>query len=188
MPGSQSKHSPTQVPEAETSTHLESAASASHRGAAASLVGQSELHGGLVAKQANTISCRCLVGVPESTLPLKCQRQRRAHILSPPPPPLVDQSELHGGSVAKQANTISCRCLVHKASTLPLKCQRQRRARTLSPPPPPRTVEQLQAWSVSRSCMAAWLQSKQTPSAAGAWFTKQALSHSSARGRDEHAP
>ena len=46
MPGPDGKHSaPTAVPAAETSTHLESA-SASHRGAAANLLDQSELHGG----------------------------------------------------------------------------------------------------------------------------------------------
>ena len=58
-------------PEAKTSTHLTSA-SASHHGAAASLLDQSALHGGSVA-QANwrTPSCRCLV-LAAGTLQPEC--------------------------------------------------------------------------------------------------------------------
>ena len=60
---------PTECPQAETSTHLESA-SASHRGAAASLLHQLELHGGIVAQH---IAGAWLVGAA-STLPTECQQ------------------------------------------------------------------------------------------------------------------
>ena len=56
------------VPDTQTSTHLESA-SASHRGAAASLLlhHQSELHGGACADHIQC-RCRCVVAAAASTL------------------------------------------------------------------------------------------------------------------------
>ena len=54
-----------------------------------------------------------------------------------------------------------CKCVVLTASTLPPQCQRQRRARTVWFHPP-RTVEQPQACTISRSCMAASLQRQTT--------------------------
>ena len=63
--------------------------------------------------------------------------------------------------------------MVGAASNLHPSARRQRRARTLSPPPP-RTVEQpSQACSITRSFIAAPLQ---TTISAGAWLRQQALS------------
>ena len=72
---------------------------------------------------------------------------------------MLHQSELHCGSVANH-NDIVMQVQVlgpGQAVSLP-ECQRQRRARTLSSPPP-RTVEvRPQAYSITRSFMAALLQ------------------------------
>ena len=152
------EHSPPpQCHEQKTSTHLESA-SALHRGAAASLLDQLELHGGTMVK-ANTCKVPDRGGGKHSPPP-ECQRQKTStHLESAASvshcgaaASLLHQSELHGGSAAK---VNICRCLVAAAArTLHHRSARgTRRARTLSPPTPlPRTVKQLQACSVSRRC------------------------------------
>ena len=68
------------------------------------------------------------------------------------------------------------------------KCQRQRRARTL-PFSSPRTVEQPQACSISRRCMATSVNCRGKPPAGAKRILVVAAStlHQSASGRDEHA-
>ena len=203
------KHSPP--PECQrhkTSTHLAStsalhrgaaasllgqsalSASASYLGAAASLLGQSELHGGFAGAKANT--CRCVDGT--QTSPPQCHEQKTStHLESAAPAlhrraaaSLLYKSTIHGSSTA-QAN--SCRCLVvATASTLLHHSARgRRRARNLSLPPPPCTMEPPQAHSISRSSMAASL-SWQTPANAWSW-RRQALSTTGVpEAQDEHAP
>ena len=106
-------HSPlTGVPAAETSTHLESAA-ASHRGATASLLDQSEVHGGFRCKGKGTCRCRWLVLAASTHSP---QAETSTHLGSVSAShrgaaaSLLDQSEVHGGFRCKGKATCSCRC------------------------------------------------------------------------------
>ena len=80
--------------EAETSTHFESA-SASHRGAAASLLDQLVLHGDSVANG----KYLQVSGRGKKHFPLKCQRQRRARTVPPPTPRTVEQP--HACSISR---------------------------------------------------------------------------------------
>ena len=81
----------TEVPAEETSTHLEST-SASQRGAAASLLDQSEVHGGCVAKP-NHLQVQISGPGGKHSPPSECQWHRRARTLSPPPPGTVEQPQ-----------------------------------------------------------------------------------------------
>ena len=140
----------TQVPEAETSTDVESASatSVSHRGVrVATLLDQSERRGN------STNHRQGVAGRGGKHSPLKYQRQRRAHNLSLPPPRIVEQPQpcsikwrLHRCKGKHHpVNGVAGRGGKHS----PLKCQRQGRARTLRAPPlhPRRTV----AWSTRRN-------------------------------------
>ena len=109
----------TEVLAAETSLHLESV-SASHRGLAASLLAQSELH--MAAPMQ-----RCLQvpghGGKHSSHRSASWRQRRARTLSPPPPLTVKQPQAclisRGSSIAKTSTCRPwCRRLITAASTL----------------------------------------------------------------------
>ena len=113
--------STTQVVVAETTTHLFESTSASHRGAAASLLPISRSL--MAAPFAKATTCRCLIITAASTLHHPSAGGTDEHApLSPPPPPTVEQPQacstsrsFMAASVAK-ANT--CRCLITAASTL----------------------------------------------------------------------
>ena len=87
--------------------------------------------------------------------------------------PLLDQSELHGRSIAN-VNTSPLQVPCHLGMHCSLECWRQRRARTLSPPLP-RTMKNTHFCSISRSSMAAPLQ-RQNHNHAGAWSWRPAHS------------
>ena len=85
----------TAVQAAEMSSQQLHSASASHRGAAASLLDQSELHGGFRCKNGKPLAgwCRCVVLVVSTLHPHCQQRQGRARTLTPPPPRTVEQPQ-----------------------------------------------------------------------------------------------
>ena len=99
--------------------HLESAF-VSHRAALASLLDQSQLHGGSVA---TTNTYWFLIAVASTLHTEVLAAETSMHLVSASasyseaPASLLDQSEPHGGSVAK---TNTCRRLIAVASTLHL--------------------------------------------------------------------
>ena len=107
--------------------------------------------------------CIASVVAAASTLPSKCQRQRQANILSPRP--------------------------VSASSTFVSKCRTQRRAHTLRPSePPPRTVEQLQACSISVGASWRLCCRTQPHCRCLSGGNDKHSPNPSAAGRDEHAP
>ena len=121
----------------DTSTHLESG-SASHRGAAASLLDQSELHAWLPLRRQSTYRCIVpwcwwLARSVGAAWRLSLQRQSTCRCIVPWSYPGSGSSTLHPRARGRGTST-------HLES--------------LSRPPP-RTVEQPQACSISRSCIVA---------------------------------
>ena len=130
-----------------------------------SLLDQSVLHAGSVAKARHT--CRCFVAAA-STLHPSATGRRQARTLSLPPSctveqpqSLLDQSELHGMSVTKNRHT--CRCLVTWRQALFNRGKRRTRTLTL---PQSCTVEQPQACSIRPGSMPAPSQRPDKPAGA----------------------
>ena len=137
--------------------HLESA-STSHRGAASSLLDQSELDGSFRLQSQSPAHLQATRHHGDKRSPHECHRQKRASTLSQPPPRTVEQPQ--ACSISRSLMAAFRLQSQSPASQVPQpqeahQCQRQRRARFWSPPPP-RTVEQPQACSISRSLMAAF--------------------------------
>ena len=103
-------------------------ASASHRGAAASLPDQSVLHGGF---RCNTYRFGC------KHCPSECQPETSTHFestsvlhLGAAAASLLDESELHGGFRWK-GNHLHLLVPVHGSKQSPHECQQQRWSRTV---------------------------------------------------------
>ena len=137
------------------STHIESACSISHGGAAASLLDQTELDGGSAAEAS---TCK---GMREAASTLH---------------PSAGGRDEHAPCICLHLTRWSSRKLARSVGAAWRRCRRRGNhlhvqvQRTLSPSAPS-IVEQLQACSISRSFMAALLQ-RQAP--AGAWSKRQA--------------
>ena len=199
----------TRVLEPETSTHPESA-TAVHR-AGASLLDQSELHGGSVAKGQYTQ----VPGDGGEHSPPECSRQRRAHASSPQPPCIswsrckLAQSSAALRRLHRKGQHLQVPCSISRSS-MPALSQRaeahagawiwRRQARLSTQVLEPETsthlasvttlhiVEQVQACSISRSFMAAPSQRANTCRCLGMAASTLTTLHPSARCRDEHAP
>ena len=109
-----------QVPEAETSTHLESA-TAVHRGAGRCKLARSVGASCRLTSQRCTHTCKCSATTASSDSPPapKCQRQRRARTLSPTPPCIVKA----GASLLDQSVTAPCRLTSRKGESTIAVCR-----------------------------------------------------------------
>ena len=97
------KHSPSECQRQKTSMYTLDSASASHHGAAATLLDQSELHGGSEAKTDIRFAGWCLVVVITTLYRVPHAEDDHAHLDTLPPrtASILDHSELHAGSGAK---------------------------------------------------------------------------------------
>ena len=151
----------TRVPEAETSTPVLSA-SALHRGAA-------------VKRSCRPVEQGCASASQLVQPSMSGEQNDRCTQLYAPSQHRTDLSFTtpcaSSWGISTAGPSSNDHCLYNKHS--PPECQRQRRASTLSPPPP-RTVEQLQACSISRKSLMAAPLHRQAPSSS--LFVRQVLS------------